>query len=130
MREETASKSGASNNSSFDRDDVKLGSSSQDDEEFVGPEFEEDAYYSSLAATPSFDDFEASDSEEILVHWHHESGEIEEIAEADFAAAGPEPIRGAEVVRSTRGELRRLRSRLRARLLGLVRGDLLPQRSK
>lgn len=90
------------------------------DEEFVAPEFEEDAYYTSLVATPSFDDLEASDSEEILVHWHQDTGEIEEIEEADFR----EDEKG--YARSTRRELRLLRSRIREksrRLLGLVKGD-------
>ncbi|KAJ8686273.1 hypothetical protein QAD02_022067 [Eretmocerus hayati] len=89
-------------------------------EEFVGPEFEEDAYFSSLAATPSFDDLDASDSEEILVHWHHDTGEIEEIDEADFKEERPGDMR------STRKELRLLRAKIRdksMRLLGLVRGE-------
>lgn len=102
------------------------------DEEFVGPEFEEDAYYCySLAATPSFDDLDASDSEEILVHWHHDTGEIEEIDVVDFqqhqqlqhcdnpSEAGT--AIPANVHHTTRGELRRLRARLRDRLLSLVK---------
>ena len=91
------------------------------DEEFVGPEYEEDAYYSGgLTATPSFDDLEASDSEEILVHWHHESGEIEEIEPVDFK----EDNKGH--IRSTRGELRLLRQMLREKskkLIDFVKGD-------
>ncbi|XP_023244897.1 uncharacterized protein LOC106647942 [Copidosoma floridanum] len=86
------------------------------DEEFVGPEYEEDAYYSnaSLAATPSFDDLEISDSEEILVHWHQDTGEIEEIEEADFKGEHEGHVR------STRGELRKLRARIGEKLRGLV----------
>ena len=96
------------------------------DEEFVGPEYEEDAYYSStLAATPSFDDLDASDSEEILVHWHQDTGEIEEIEEAEFREEESGHLR------STRRELRLLKARIREksrRLLGLVKGDLTDMR--
>lgn len=91
------------------------------DEEFVGPEYEEDAYYSGLTATPSFDDLEASDSEEILVHWHQDSGEIEEIEEADFKEDRPDHVR------STRKELRLIRTMIRdksMRLLAMVKGVL------
>ncbi|KAL7302308.1 hypothetical protein TKK_0004971 [Trichogramma kaykai] len=90
------------------------------DEEFVGPDYEEDDYYSGgLTATPSFDDLEASDSEEILVHWHHDSGEFEEIREAEFREDKGH-------LRGTRGELRQLRQKLREKsrqLLSLVRGE-------
>ncbi|XP_014236923.1 tumor protein D52 isoform X3 [Trichogramma pretiosum] len=90
------------------------------DEEFVGPDYEEDDYYSGgLTATPSFDDLEASDSEEILVHWHHDSGEFEEIREAEFREDKGH-------LRGTRGELRQLRQKLREKsrqLLNLVRGE-------
>ncbi|XP_058804642.1 tumor protein D52 isoform X2 [Phymastichus coffea] len=95
------------------------------DEEFVGPEFEEDAYYCySLAATPSFDELDASDSEEILVHWHQDSGEIEEVEEADLSRICQGGAPEGSLRATTRGELRRLRARIRARLLALVgRGE-------
>jgi hypothetical protein len=42
------------------------------EEEFVDPEFEEDAYYSTLSVTPSFDDLETNNCGEILMHWHYD----------------------------------------------------------
>ncbi|XP_008207472.1 tumor protein D54 isoform X2 [Nasonia vitripennis] len=124
MREETGDAKSASNNNNRpinEKTDASSTTSAATDEEFVGPEFEEDAYYSSLAPTPSFDDLDdVSDSEEILVHWHQEAGEIEEIEEADFREEREGDQKG------TRREFRLLKAKIREksrRLLGLVKGE-------
>ncbi|XP_031786766.1 tumor protein D52 isoform X3 [Nasonia vitripennis] len=125
MREETGDAKSASNNNNRpinEKTDASSTTSAATDEEFVGPEFEEDAYYSSLAPTPSFDDLDdVSDSEEILVHWHQEAGEIEEIEEADFREEREGDQKG------TRREFRLLKAKIREksrRLLGLVKGAI------
>lgn len=126
MREETGDAKSASNNNNRPinekTDATSTTSATATDEEFVGPEFEEDAYYSSLAPTPSFDDLDdISDSEEILVHWHQEAGEIEEIEEADFREERVGDQKG------TRREFRLLKAKIREksrRLLGLVKGAI------
>ncbi|XP_015588007.1 tumor protein D52 isoform X2 [Cephus cinctus] len=58
---------------------------SENEHEFESLEYEEDVYYSHLAATPSFDDIdELSDSDEIVVHcWRDSNGDIEEIVVDD-----------------------------------------------
>lgn len=58
---------------------------SENEHEFESLEYEEDAYYSYLAATPSFDDIdENSDGEEIVVHcWRGSSGDMEDVAVDD-----------------------------------------------
>ncbi|XP_033340689.2 uncharacterized protein LOC117228796 isoform X1 [Megalopta genalis] len=58
---------------------------SEYEHEFESLEYEEDAYYSKLTATPSFDDVnELSDADEIVVHcWRDSNGEIDEIVVDD-----------------------------------------------
>lgn len=54
--------------------------------EFESLEYEEDAYYSNLTATPSFDDVNelSDDADEIVVHcWRDSNGEIDEIVVDD-----------------------------------------------
>lgn len=59
---------------------------SENEREFESLEYEEDAYYSKLTATPSFDDIgEVGDEEvELVIHcWRDSNGEIDEIVVDD-----------------------------------------------
>ncbi|XP_076662605.1 uncharacterized protein LOC143365900 isoform X2 [Halictus rubicundus] len=59
---------------------------SEYEHEFESLEYEEDAYYSNLTATPSFDDVNelSDDADEIVVHcWRDSNGEIDEIVVDD-----------------------------------------------
>jgi hypothetical protein len=61
---------------------------SENEREFESLEYEEDAYYSKLTTTPSFDDIdEVGDEEvdELVVHcWRDSNGEIDEIVVDDY----------------------------------------------
>lgn len=63
---------------------------SENEREFESLEYEEDVYYSNLAATPSFDDIdELSGSEEIIVHcWRDSNGELDDIVVDDTDLCG------------------------------------------
>ncbi|XP_070148676.1 tumor protein D52 isoform X1 [Polyergus mexicanus] len=60
---------------------------SENEREFESLEYEEDVYYSKLTTTPSFDDFDELDDEEVdelVVHcWRDSNGEIDEIVVDD-----------------------------------------------
>lgn len=59
---------------------------SENEHEFESLEYEEDAYYSNLTATPSFDDIDelSDDADEIVVHcWRDSNGDIDEIVVDD-----------------------------------------------
>lgn len=59
---------------------------SENEHEFESLEYEEDAFYSNLTATPSFDDIDelSDDAEEIVVHcWRDSNGDIDEIVVDD-----------------------------------------------
>lgn len=59
---------------------------SENEREFESLEYEEDAYYSKLTTTPSFDDIDELDDEveELIVHcWRGSNGEIDEIVVDD-----------------------------------------------
>ncbi|XP_011862671.1 PREDICTED: tumor protein D53 homolog isoform X1 [Vollenhovia emeryi] len=59
---------------------------SENEREFESLEYEEDAYYSKLTTTPSFDDIDELDEEvdELVVHcWRGSNGEIDEIVVDD-----------------------------------------------
>ena len=59
---------------------------SENEHEFESLEYEEDAYYSNMTATPSFDDIDelSDDGGELVVHcWHDSNGEIDEIVVDD-----------------------------------------------
>lgn len=60
---------------------------SENEREFESLEYEEDAYYSKLTTTPSFDDIDELDDEEVdelVVHcWRDSNGEIDEIVVDD-----------------------------------------------
>lgn len=61
--------------------------SSENEREFESLEYEEDVYYSKLTTTPSFDDIDELDDEEVdelVVHcWRDSNGEIDEIVVDD-----------------------------------------------
>lgn len=61
--------------------------SSETEREFESLEYEEDAYYSKLTTTPSFDDIDELGDEEVdelVVHcWRDSNGEIDEIVVDD-----------------------------------------------
>lgn len=60
---------------------------SENEREFESLEYEEDVYYSKLTTTPSFDDIDELDDEEVdelVVHcWRDSNGEIDEIVVDD-----------------------------------------------
>ncbi|KAG7205884.1 hypothetical protein KM043_007814 [Ampulex compressa] len=59
---------------------------SENEHEFESLEYEEDAYYSNLTATPSFDDIDelCDEADEIIVHcWRDSNGDIDEIVVDD-----------------------------------------------
>lgn len=74
---------------------------SENEREFESLEYEEDVYYSKLTTTPSFDDIDELDDEEVdelVVHcWRDSNGEIDEIVvddgnlsvETEFLEEGP-----------------------------------------
>ncbi|KZC05199.1 Tumor protein D54 [Dufourea novaeangliae] len=72
-----------------DKIDDRFGSSrhqSENEHEFESLEYEEDAYYLNLTATPSFDDVDelSDDADELVVHcWRDSNGDIDEIVVDD-----------------------------------------------
>lgn len=67
---------------------------SENEREFESLEYEEDVYYSKLTTTPSFDDIDELDDEEVdevVVHcWRDSNGEIDEIVVDDGNLSNPE----------------------------------------
>lgn len=94
--------------------------------EFVGPEFEEDAYFSHVAATPSFDDFDAevSDPDDVLVHWHQDSAE--EIEAVDFREEDSIRTNNHKKINRTRRDFNLVKEKIRDKskqFMDFVKGE-------